>query len=137
MSRLTTSQNYCDNCDFGKEKECFFDGKEQFNCKDKQVYEKLREYEELEEKGLLLKLPCKLGDDLYWINKEYDDDGCEVYEIVKYEDGITGILLTKNGFLVASDNNEPFATDKLGSRWALLSKEQAEQKLKEMEREDK
>ena len=107
--RLTTNQNYCDTCDFGKAKECFFDGKEKFNCKDKQIYEKLREYEELEEKGLLVKLPCKLGDDLYWINKEYDDDGFKVYEIVKYEDGITGILLTKDGFLVASDNNSPFA----------------------------
>ena len=31
------------------------------------VYEKLREYEDLEEQGLLLRLPCKVGDTVYVI----------------------------------------------------------------------
>ena len=133
MSRLTTNQNYCDDCDFGKAKECFFDGKEQFNCKDKQIYEKLKEYEELEEQGLLVKLPCKLGDDLYWIDDEYDDDGCEIYKTVKYKNGIAGIFLTKDGFQVATKMAQDiFDIDKIGSRWALLSMEQAEQKIKEI-----
>ena len=131
--RLTTNQNYCDTCDFGKAKECFFDGKEKFNCKDKQIYEKLKEYEELEEQGLLAKLPCKLGDDLYWIDDEYYE-----YEVKKHEGGVTGILLTKDGFRITTEKRGiPLDTDKLGSQWTLLSKEQAEQKIKEMEREDK
>jgi len=29
------------------------------------ILEKLYEYEELEEQGLLIKLPCAIGDDLY------------------------------------------------------------------------
>lgn len=125
--RLTTNQNYCDTCDFGKAKECFFDDKEKFNCKDKQIYEKLREYEELEEQGLIVKLPCKLGDDLYWID-------AEEMKVEKHENGIKGILLKEDGFYVATSiTADLLDIDKVGSRWALLSKEQAEQKLKEME----
>lgn len=30
------------------------------------VYRKLKEYEDLEEQGLLLRLPCKVGDVLYF-----------------------------------------------------------------------
>ena len=29
------------------------------------IYEKLRKYEDVEEQGLLLKLPCKVGDKIY------------------------------------------------------------------------
>ena len=131
MSRLTTSKNYCDDCDFGKAKECFFDGKEKYNCKDKQIYDNLKEYEDLEEQGLLVKLPCKLGDDLYWID-------AEEMRVEKHENGIKGILLKEDGFyVVTSITADLLDIDKIGSRWALLSVEQAEQKLKEMEREDK
>ena len=133
--RLTTNQNYCDDCDFGKEKECFFDDKEKFNCKDKQIYDKLKEYEDLEEQGLLAKLPCKLGDDLYWINDEFIDD----IKIEKEHGCITGILIYKDDFYVttAEDIENYHSLSKVGSQWGLLSVEQAEQKLKEMEREDK
>ena len=34
-----------------------------------EVYRKLKEYEDLEEQGLLLKLPCKVGDTVYSIHK--------------------------------------------------------------------
>lgn len=32
------------------------------------VYRKLKEYEDLEEQELLLRLPCKVGDAIYYIN---------------------------------------------------------------------
>ena len=35
------------------------------------IYLKLAEYEDLEEQGLLLKLPCKVGDTVYIIDKRY------------------------------------------------------------------
>lgn len=125
MSRLTTSQNYCDDCDFGKAKECFFDDKEKFNCKDKQIYEKLREYEDLEEQGLLVKLPCKVGDKVYII---IDDTIPEPhFYIEEYEVQDLSVFEIK------------FADDwiKYSEQEMFFSREQAEQKLKEMEREDK
>ena len=33
------------------------------------VYRKLKDYEDAEEQGLLLRLPCKIGDTLYRVNK--------------------------------------------------------------------
>lgn len=44
----------------------------------KEMVEKLAEYEDLEEQGLLLKLPCKIGDKVYYI-----EDG-EICELVVY-----------------------------------------------------
>lgn len=125
MSRLTTNQNYCDDCDFGREKECFFDDKEKFNCKDKQIYEKLREYEDLEEQGLLVRLPCKVGDKVYII---IDDSIPEPhFYIEEYEVQDLSVFEIK------------FADDwiKYSEQEMFFSREQAEQKLKEMEREDK
>ena len=34
---------------------------------------KLQEYEDLEEKGLLQRLPCKVGDKAYYVHREYSD----------------------------------------------------------------
>lgn len=34
------------------------------------ILKKLQEYEELEEKGLLLQLPCRVGDTLVFLTKE-------------------------------------------------------------------
>ena len=34
------------------------------------VYKKLKEYEDLEEQGLLIRLPCKIGDTIYFIYKD-------------------------------------------------------------------
>lgn len=35
------------------------------------LYERLRTYEDLEEQGLLLKLPCKVGDTVYYISEGF------------------------------------------------------------------
>ena len=35
------------------------------------IYEKLRKYEDVEEQGLLVKLPCKVGDTVYAYCSEF------------------------------------------------------------------
>ena len=37
------------------------------NCHIQKAFEKLAEYEDLDEQGLLLRLPCKVGDTVYYI----------------------------------------------------------------------
>lgn len=37
----------------------------------KKVLKKLGEYEDLEERGALLRLPCKVGDVAYYVHREY------------------------------------------------------------------
>ena len=97
---------------------------------------KLAEYEDLEEQGLLLRLPCKVGSPLYRVYKkptkctaygEYKDDyvcqGCEkecdssyAWAIYKYKADIKTIVCL---------------SDELG-KTVFLTKAEAEQKLKEM-----
>lgn len=38
------------------------------NGRQQTAYKKLKEYEDLEEKGLLVRLPCKVGDTVYRVN---------------------------------------------------------------------
>lgn len=61
MERLTDKETYCSFVDCDYERNCKMNNQ----CYNKQLYDKLKEYEELEEKGLLLKLPCKIGDKVY------------------------------------------------------------------------
>lgn len=80
------------------------------------IAEKLKEYEDLEEQGLLLRLPCKVGDTIYHIWNV--DDKPEIQEIK--------IATLTN--LVAHMENGNFG------KYIFLTQAEAEQKLKEMVR---
>ena len=41
------------------------------DCYTKELLERLAEYEDLEEQGRLVKLPCKVGDKVYQINENF------------------------------------------------------------------
>jgi hypothetical protein len=41
--------------------------RQSIRTKNQQLIDKLAEYENLEEQGRLIKLPCKVGDDVYYI----------------------------------------------------------------------
>ena len=122
MERLTNSIDYCKlHCDFGKSNECFFQDKSK--CYEKNIYEKLREYENLEEQGLLLRLPCKVGTKVYAINPiidygEVGDESIYYYSIIEREFQI--YMMMDYGKLVFGRN-------------VFLTKAEAEKKLKEME----
>ena len=57
MERLTDNSNYCTSwadCEMPAG-ECALSG----NCYENKIYNRLREYEDAEEQGLLIRLPCK------------------------------------------------------------------------------
>ena len=54
--------------------------------------DKLGALEDLEEQGLLLRLPCKVGDTLWWIDAFGDLRNSEVNSIF-IEQGIDGIVI--------------------------------------------
>ena len=101
------------------------------------VQEKLREYEGLEEQGLLLRLPCKVGDTV-WDNdygkpcaytitgfsfgtgEDYIDEPVSLREVVCYYSNYSGSITGS------------FAVSEIG-KTVFLTKTEAEQKLKEME----
>ena len=97
-----------------------------------QVYFKLKEIEDLEEQGLLLRLPCKVGDTIYEVsyeNREFVIKEHIVNEFIYRSYRFPRIEIyceNENGFLVCNN------IGKL-DECLFLTKAEAEQKLKEME----
>ena len=50
------------------------------------IYLKLAEYEDLEEQGLLLKLPCKVGDTVYSITRDFISE-YNIRNFICYDNG--------------------------------------------------
>ena len=98
------------------------------NCPIQKAFEKLAEYEELEDQGLLL--PCKIGDTLYAI-------GFNNNKPVVYESVVLNILIAEKEiiFNVKVDEFEINSQLKqsMFGKTVFLTKAEAEQKLKEME----
>ena len=98
--------------------------------------EKLKEYEDLEEQGLLLRLPCKVGDDIYAIpsevnyrlNKSFGAKGLNAIcrQVVDH------IEFNSYGYLVSTNEGMTVhRQEAFGETW-FLTREEAEQKLKEL-----
>lgn len=92
------------------------------NCHILRMYHDLVKYQELEEQGLLLKLPCKIGDELWWYDAYGDLRTSEVNSMF-VEFGIEGIVIET---LICNI----YAND-IG-KTVFLTKEEAEQALKQM-----
>lgn len=97
--------------------------------------EKLKYYEDAEEQGRLLVLPCKIGDRLYWIDDE-DDDENEGLCIKQYneDEKVQAIGIDKDGdiFVILGIDEFFTAPDTIGSQYALLTLEDANKMLAEM-----
>lgn len=84
---------------------------------------KLYEFEQEEENGTLVHLPCKLGDETYWIrNRPFE---------IRKGNLIDAIAIAEDGFYILTEGSSDF--DKIGSQYALLNRDDAERKFKEME----
>ena len=94
-----------------------------------QAIQKLAEYEDLEEQCLLLRLSCKIGDTIWYVDNDDDD-----YPI-KLEIDTISIDDNKNIWYYANDDvygKFGFIDSDFG-KTAFFTKAEAEQKLKEME----
>lgn len=88
----------------------------------------LKEYKELESDGKLVKLPCKVGDILYYINGPYILDA-EVIEFWIDECGVWNILT--NVYQNRDTYELQVNLENIGSK-VFLTKEEAEEKLEKM-----
>ena len=89
------------------------------------MVQKLGEYEDLEEQGLLLRLPCKVGDRLYRI----DFLGFIISDTVH-----SIHILQNTAYFEMNYWDKDIFLSEVG-KTVFLTKEEAEQKLKEMERD--
>lgn len=94
----------------------------------KDAMQKLANYEDLEEQGLLLKLPCKVGDTVYILAGRfgtfYEEDICDGFYI-----GRDGILQVK-----VQNHKGNHGTYGVVGKTVFLTKEEAEKALAEMEK---
>ena len=96
------------------------------------IMEEITKYKELEEQGLLLKLPCKLGSTVYYIDKKIYKE----YYIEEME--VEDITFRDNEFYISLYNLTTkyfdfcITSDDIG-KTVFLTKEEAEQELKRLE----
>ena len=94
----------------------------------KEYLEELKRYRDLEEQGLLLKLPCKVGDTVYALNKTKREIFPSRVEHIEY------VVNDNLDFPLTKIKGEGFCVffDDFG-KIVFLTQAEAEQKLKEME----
>ena len=117
----TIVRGYCMNCDEYCNTIDVLGG-DCDNCAIQMAFDKLAEYEDLEEQGLLLKLPCKVGDKIYHIEDGY------IYE---FNAKSIDIRKENEEYIFCIDYGD-YKLDDFG-KTVFLTKEEAEQELKEME----
>ena len=104
--------------------------------------EKLAAYEDTEEQGLLLRLPCGIGSDVYMIpskiNYKLNILSLHPENNKVYHQKVALITFTENGWYIKCDKDREYAIERILSEkmyketW-FLSQEEAEAKLEEME----
>ena len=104
--------------------------------------EKLAAYEDTEEQGLLLRLPCGIGSDVYMIpskiNYKLNILSLHTENNRVYHQKVDLITFTENGWYIKCDKDREYAIERILSEkmyketW-FLSQEEAEAKLEEME----
>lgn len=101
---------YCDSCSQGAG-----------NCKTvENMIKKLATYEDLEEQGLLVRLPCKVGDTMY-------DIAGKPFRIVEHK--VDAFHIDKKGFHLQIING---VLEKKQEAKVYFSREEAKKKLEEM-----
>ena len=93
-----------------------------------QVYFKLKDIEDLEEQGLLLRLPLKIGDTVYSVTRDFISE-YKICSIEKYNEGLFFNWKCEKGTYI---NIRGFTNHQIGKD-VFLTKAEAEQKLKEKE----
>lgn len=102
------------------------------NCYIQQVFKKLADYEDLEDQGLLVRLPCKVGDTVYVPTRNFISE-LRIIMISVDMHGTYFRWMLNSGIY---PNLDGFSRSKLG-KTVFLTREEAEKKLEEMKNERK
>lgn len=126
-------KNICDDIEYNCSK-----------CGLEKALEKLANYEDLEEQGLLVRLPVKIGDDIYKIPSKvnYDLNVLNGYKANNrvYHQKVYSIVFSQRGWFIQCDKDSIYAPNVIcldveyGKTW-FLTREEAEKKLEVMENE--
>ena len=95
---------------------------------------KLAEYEDLEEQGLIIKLPCKVGDKAYYVHREYLKD---IDKWINRVDEVDSFMININLFVDVSFyiGGDRFRKTLTPYKTLFFTKAEAEKALAAMEKE--
>ena len=94
-----------------------------------EIYNKLKEYEDAEEQGRLIKLPCKVGDKVYFIREPQ-------WKPIIEETQIEKVVVRKTGMFIKMTCNKIYETSvKAIGKNIFFSREKAEAALEKMKGE--
>lgn len=94
------------------------------DCPIQKAFNKMAEYEDLEEQGLLVKLPCKVRGSVYWLNNHYSVNGN--YKVTEE----TAVSFTLDEELIVSMGGPK---EGVYGKTVFRTREEAEQALYELE----
>ena len=102
-----------------------------------EAYYKLQHYEDLEEQGRLIELPCKIGDTVYYINTH---NRLSLFKNTVYEAKVARFVTTRYGTSIVIQIRNEYGCTELYSednynKTVFLTKEEAEVALKGAEHE--
>lgn len=128
MERLTENKRNSDGTGVSKQSLIDRPGKGYPSNYARSIVTKLAEYEDLEEQGRILRLPCRPNDIVYRINKEVREPiiRMSVERIVLFDNSYALEVTDKYG------RHLLFMADDIG-KVLYITREEAEAKLKEME----
>ena len=97
-----------------------------------EAYYKLQHYEDLEEQGRLIELPCKIGDTVYYINIH---NRLSLFKNTVYEAKVARFVTTRYGTSIVIQIRNEYGCTELYSednynKTVFLTKEEAEAALK-------
>ena len=100
-----------------------------------EAYYKLQHYEDLEEQGRLIELPCKIGDTVYYINTH---NRLSLFKNTVYEAKVARFVTTRYGTSIVIQIRNEYGCTELYSennynKTVFLTKEEAEAALKEVD----
>lgn len=101
------------------------------NCYIQRVFKKLADYEDLEEQGLLVRLPCKVGDTVYVPTRNFVSELRITMVSVDMHEAYFSWMLNSGIY----PNLDGFSKSKLGKS-VFLTREEAVNKLEEMKAND-
>lgn len=124
----------CANCPYEPEKECARNLNSDALTRIKQLETKIAEYEKAMEEGRLVMLPCKPGDDMYWLDNM--DEEHEGWCVKCDKRGVGAVVVRgKDDFAVMSKGTVQYGggeIEEIGGRWTYLTEEDAQKALEEM-----
>lgn len=140
MERLTTKQTngeyYIFDLKAIKETTCYDEnGRNAFSLFEGEAIDRLGAYEDLEEQGLLLRLPCKIGQEVYVIAQEFNiKNNTSMHKIfTRYVVQIRGNKL--NPIYFVTEGGDSFVPSGIGKR-IFLTIEEAEAALEKLKGEE-